>query len=198
MLIIGKKIKQESYGTQGRTRWLYKLTCPDCKESILGVKNYAKKTKRCRICNNKNHSNSKIHGETKTLLFEKWNAMIHRCYGKRTDANKYWDNVTVCPEWRDNFLTFKKWSLKNGYKKKLHLDKDILCDKLNIYPKIYSPDTCLWITGFENTKQRNEHSPCLLYFKQCKQCNKDMLRGANHKYCTDECAKQFTKENRYD
>lgn len=32
----------------------------------------------------------------------------------------------------------------------LVIDKDILCTKLNIRPKIYSPETCLWITKKEN------------------------------------------------
>ena len=45
--------------------------------------------------------------------------------------------------------------MSSGFKEELELDKDILCEKLNIYPKIYSPETCMWITKRENIKSSN-------------------------------------------
>lgn len=38
----------------------------------------------------------------------------------------------------------------------LVLDKDIICEKENISPKIYSPKTCMWVTVAENNNEMNK------------------------------------------
>ncbi len=81
--------------------------------------------------------------------------MISRCYDNTNTAYKDYGNngITVCKEWLDKengYSAFKKWALLNGYQSHLVCDKDYLCEKLNIHPKIYSPSTCKWITFQEN------------------------------------------------
>ncbi|RKX43650.1 MAG: XRE family transcriptional regulator [Verrucomicrobia bacterium] len=61
--------------------------------------------------------------------------------------------VTVCKEWR-TVSKFLEWALPK-WEKGLVLDKDILSDKLNIFPHIYSPDTCQFITRKENNEYSN-------------------------------------------
>ena len=63
----------------------------------------------------------------------------------------------MCDEWKNDFVKFRDWSLSNGYNEKFELDKDILCDKLEIYPKIYSPKTCTWVSKSKNRKYINSN-----------------------------------------
>jgi len=134
---------------------LYK--CPICNEvfktRVATVKNGT--STKCRSCQViiKNTS----HGDTKTRLYNTWARMKYRCNNKNNSAYKWYGakGTSVCKEWDDSFENFKKWALENGYKEDLVLDKDILCGKHGIFPKIYSPDTCLWITVSENSKERN-------------------------------------------
>ena len=45
--------------------------------------------------------------------------------------------------------------MANGWKKGLSIDKDILCKQKGIYPHVYSPDTCIWISAKENAVASN-------------------------------------------
>jgi|GEM_PF-2519813 len=86
--------------------------------------------------------------------------MIARCY-KETDGNypNYGGRgVQVCQEWRDNYQNFLDWSLSNGWKRGLQLDKDILGDGM-----LYSPATCCWITRQMNTCYRRDSARFDLY-----------------------------------
>ena len=93
------------------------------------------------------------HGMSDHPLFWVWVAMLERCYNPNSCSyHKYGaKGVTVCQEWRADSCTFLKWALENGWKKGLHLDKDILCHKLNI-PKTYSPNTCQFISASDNSR----------------------------------------------
>lgn len=81
--------------------------------------------------------------------------MLNRCYKSTCKAYKDYGSkgVTVCDEWKDpetGFSDFRTWSLANGYQDDLVCDKDYLCDKLQISPKVYSPSTCQWVTRAQN------------------------------------------------
>lgn len=93
------------------------------------------------------------HGKWKTALFNVWIGMRNRCYQKNT---KYYSNyggrgIVVCPEWKDNFETFEKWALTNGYQKGLSIDrKDVNGN--------YEPSNCKWSTNKQQcNNKRNNH-----------------------------------------
>ncbi len=92
------------------------------------------------------------HGEEQTVLYSRWLSMKGRCYNKnKSDYYNYGGNgVTVCNAWKHNFNNFKDWAHSNGFREDLVIDKDELCDELGIYPKIYSPETCQWVTQSYN------------------------------------------------
>ena len=85
-------------------------------------------------------------------LYSIWRGMKSRCYGENNSAkHNYKDKgVTVCNEWNNSYEKFREWALANGYESTLTIDKDELCEKLNVHPKVYSPETCMWKTHNEN------------------------------------------------
>jgi len=142
----------------------YVLTkCLECGNKKERLKQSMHDDIMCDICDipNRNRKNSKnkiTHGSSKTRLYKCWLSMGRRCYAPIDKSYKYYGlvGVTVCNEWNESFEKFKEWSLANGYEDNLVLDKDLLCDALNIYPKIYSPKTCKWITQKDNLTYRHK------------------------------------------
>jgi len=81
--------------------------------------------------------------------YKAYHAIMNRCYNKNVSGYKWYggSGVTICNEWKSDPEAFVNWAINNGWKEGLHIDKDILCDKLGISPHIYSPETCQWITA---------------------------------------------------
>jgi len=74
--------------------------------------------------------------------YKKWSAMLERCYCEKSQNKRPgYIGCTVCKEWL-TFSNFKNWMESQDWKGK-HLNKDILV----LGYKIYSPETCLFVTG---------------------------------------------------
>jgi hypothetical protein len=75
--------------------------------------------------------------------------MINRCYNtKDARFNCYGGvGVTVCDEWKNDYISFYKWGIENGWQPMLQLDKDILGDG-----KLYSHNTCKFVTRGVNMR----------------------------------------------
>lgn len=84
-----------------------------------------------------------------TKCYNTWLHMLERCYcSKYHEKKPSYKGCTVCEEWW-NFQVFAEWYYEHYYEiesEKMNLDKDIL-HKGN---KIYSPDTCVFVTQFIN------------------------------------------------
>lgn len=95
----------------------------------------------------------KKHGLTKHPLHVVWSGMIGRCYHTYyRHYHRYGGaGITVCNEWRNSFQSFYDWAISNGWKRGLQLDKDIKSEKEN---KVYSPETCCFVTATENMQYR--------------------------------------------
>jgi len=102
---------------------------------------------------------SKNNGKT-TKEYSTWIHMIRRCYSENFQKeNMSYKDVTVDKEWFcfQNFCKdiqslpgYKEWKLgETGYE----LDKDILCEKMNIHPKIYSFKTCMFVSKKDNVSE---------------------------------------------
>ena len=90
----------------------------------------------------------------KINLLQRYMLILQRCYDPNIKSYaQYGDKgITVCDEWLNDFETFYKWAIANGYEKSLHLDKDQLCEEQGITPKVYSPTTCQFISPSDNAK----------------------------------------------
>lgn len=80
-------------------------------------------------------------------LYVCWQSMKDRCYNANRCQFKDWGGrgITVCKEWLNDYTSFKKWALQNGYSDNLTLDRI----KVN---EGYSPNNCRWITKIEQNK----------------------------------------------
>lgn len=79
-----------------------------------------------------------------------WNSMIDRCYNtKIQERQPTYIGCTVCEEWK-HLSNFADWMLVQDYSGK-HLDKDIIAPG----NKVYSPETCCFVTKAINTLLTN-------------------------------------------
>ena len=90
-----------------------------------------------------------IHGDSKKRLYIVWRSMKIRCYlPSHRVFNRYGGRgIEVCQEWKNDYMKFKIWALKNGYQDNLTIDR--IDNDGN-----YEPNNCRWITRSENTKRR--------------------------------------------
>lgn len=74
-------------------------------------------------------------------FYETWRGMLKRCYSdKCLSKHPTYVGCTVCDEWL-YFSKFKSWMQSQDYNNK-PLDKDLLVQD----NKIYSPDTCVFVS----------------------------------------------------
>jgi hypothetical protein len=90
------------------------------------------------------------------VAYQKYRAMIDRCYGKQKYNNVVYKGCEVCKEW-NLFENFIKWFNENYYEidnEKMELDKDLFGNG-----KLYSPSTCVFIPHKLNTQiaRRKDH-----------------------------------------
>lgn len=159
---LGSKVPANSRSKTPRKRKHLLVECSCGTQWEVLAENYnAGKVTMCKGCQNRIVSKAVDKGQgykgrKPSYLRTAYNNMLDRCYKPSKIAYKDYGakGVTVCNEWLDRktgFKAFKEWSESNGYQEGLVCDKDYLCDKLGISPKIYSPNTCTWMTREENS-----------------------------------------------
>lgn len=81
-------------------------------------------------------------------LYRIWKAMRSRCNNPNVHGYKYYGGrgISVCKEWND-FSSFSKWALSNGYENDLSIDRVDNDDD-------YNPSNCRWVDNF--TQQNNK------------------------------------------
>jgi len=156
--------------------------CPVCKNvftaRIYSLK-YTQESCGCLRIKNVKKATTK-HGDTTDgrvhPIYRAYMHMMERCYKPNTKQfhNYGGAGVTVCNEWRESYQSFKEWSLENGWRKGLEIDKDILSGK----DKIYSPLTCKWVTHIENC----QHTNCSAGATKTKGITQDKRKIPNKSY----------------
>ena len=134
-----------------RSRWGLFL-CNYCNQKVEKTLSVGYKIKSCGCARYEIISKTlTIHGQSPKKLFGIWLRMRNRCYNPNVPSYKSNGSkgIIVCAEWRNDYLSFKKWALKNGYRKGLALcRKDV--------KKNYTPENCFFGKDASNTSNRTK------------------------------------------
>ena len=120
-----------------------------------------------KSCGCKRGLSNNTHNLSKHPLYRKWSGMITRVTNNKEEKwHRYGGRgITICDEWRNDFKAFYDWSIKNGWKKGLTIDR--INNDGN-----YEPSNCQWITMRENTikdmikfnpSEKQKQDICTLY-----------------------------------
>ena len=121
---------------------LYK--CGFCGEEfrtqIKGVKNGNTKSCGCY---------TKKHGLTNTRLYNIWVNIKARTLNPKHKNYKYYGGrgITICEEWKNDFMSFYNWAMSNGYSDELSIDR--IDNDGN-----YCPENCRWTTQTIQTRNQ--------------------------------------------
>jgi len=98
--------------------------------------------------NDSDYITNPVIGDSRIMcpFYSKWRKMMERCYSKKLQRkHPTYIGCSIAPEWR-SFMSFRSWMIKQDWEGK-QLDKDIL------FPgnKVYSPETCVFVSPEINT-----------------------------------------------
>ena len=152
-----KEVESESGSSNFEDkRFLCRCDCGT--ERVLRYKSLAYKTSKSCGCymrefNSKNRR--KFPQDTvKSRIYTIWNGIKCRCYTKSSgEYSRYGaKGITMCDEWRNDFMSFYNCAVSNGYSKELTIDR---ID----YTGNYEPSNCRWVSY---KKQANNKSSNVL------------------------------------
>ena len=153
LVVIGRGADYLTSGGHKFARWRCKCDCGN----IVLVKSVHLRngiTKSCGcISAELLEKRNRVHGMRYTKLYEVWKGMKSRCENPKHIGFKDYGGrgISVCEEWRDDFLQFYEWAVGHGYADGLTIDR---IDN----EKGYSPENCRWVTrAFQNAHKRNNH-----------------------------------------
>ncbi len=115
----------------------------------------SKNTKSCGCYQKKVSSElNKTHGLGYTRLYNIWTEIKYRTLNPNfKQYNDYGGRgITICEEWKNDFMTFYEWARSNGYEE----NKGLSIDRINNDGN-YEPDNCRWTTRVTQGRNRRIH-----------------------------------------
>lgn len=137
---IWRDVKKTSEKSKDR-HFLYSATCKFCGKNFKMKLSDIKSAKSCK------HIKT---GIKNTRILQIFILMKSRCYNKNDKNFKFYGNkgIKICDEWLKDPKLFEKWSLENGYKYNLSIDR--VDSNGN-----YCPENCRWVTIEDNARYKS-------------------------------------------
>ena len=139
------------FGTDERNNKLYWCKCDCGNEKIVKTTDLVRGVVKSCGCLAKQALIERCvtHGKTKHPLYSKWHTMKSRCNNSNNASYERYGGrgIKVCDEWENSFQAFYEWSMANGYKKGLSIDR--IDNDGN-----YEPANCRWVTQEEQCNNR--------------------------------------------
>lgn len=140
------------YSITGKTRRMVKCVChcgEECNAIVGDLLRGKKYTCGCGTRGRK--PKYKYGGKPFKKLKQLHTDLINRHVNKKHVSYKYYGGkgCKVCPEWL-NYDVFSEWCINNGWADGLQIDKDIKGNGM-----LYSPETCVFVTAYENSINRS-------------------------------------------
>lgn len=170
--IKGKKfgrlyVEDYAYTKKYATFWKCKCDCGNTK-IIKGCLLTTGNTSSCGCIRKEN--GRKMFGKhllSNTPIWKKWSAMIQRCYGSYNQNYYLYGGrgITVCNEWKNDFMNFYNWAIKNGYKDNLSIDR------IDVNGN-YEPENCRFVDNMQQSY--NKRNTMYVYNGDKKYTVKDL------------------------
>ncbi|MCM1223754.1 MAG: hypothetical protein NC548_55815 [Lachnospiraceae bacterium] len=111
-------------------------------------------------------------GLSNTRLNKIYRMMLDRCNNPNSTAYRYYGGkgIRVCTEWENDFESFYKWAMSNGYADNLTIERLKIDEN-------YQPENCTWIPLSEQAKNS-------------RQCHYQIIDGKRS--CLAEIARKYS------
>lgn len=163
--------------------WLCQCDCGN--QKIVSRSNLGRGVVSCgckRLEDREKHKFKPKHGQSKSRLYGVWGSMVDRCINP--NANEYENyggrGITVCNEWRNDYVAFAEWAMANGYDEKSDRSHSLL-DRIDVNGN-YEPSNCRFVTM--KAQSRNKRSNVLITYNGETHCLSEWAEIAGIRYGT--------------